>query len=187
MVPDRYRGRVNEARLEDTTYGRGPVSDGWFVVNVRDAAWMHSPKFGSACVIETDDVSFPQIGFTIAVLHEGGSSGLYHREDDQEDFLVLSGECIAIVEGEERRMGPGDFLHSPPGTAHITVGAGDGPCVILMVGTRGPDVQETEYTVDELAARYGASVARETTSSKEAYADLARDYTAVPAPWPPRD
>jgi hypothetical protein len=48
-------------------------------------------------------------------------------------------------------------------------------------------VQETEYTVDELAARYGASVARATTSSKEAYADLARDYTAVPAPWPPRD
>jgi hypothetical protein len=56
-----------------------------------------------------------------------------------------------------------------------------------MVGTRGPDVAQTEYTVDELAARYGASVAQPTTSSDEAYADLARSSTAVPAPWPPRD
>jgi hypothetical protein len=110
MVPDdRYGGRVEEARMEDTKYGRGPVTDGWFVVNVRDAAWMRNTKFGDACIIETDEVSFPQIGYTIAVLGEGGSSGLYHREDDQEDFLVLSGECIAIVEGRERRLRAGTY------------------------------------------------------------------------------
>jgi oxalate decarboxylase/phosphoglucose isomerase-like protein (cupin superfamily) len=80
-----------------------------------------------------------------------------------------------------------DYLHCPPGTHHITVGAGDGPCVILMVGARGPDVQETEYTVNELAARYGASVAQDTASPKEAYADLARIDTPERAPWPPTD
>jgi len=173
---------VDEARVEDTKYGRGPVTDGWFVVNVRDAAWMHSPKFGSACVIETDKVSFPQIGYTIAVLHEGGSSGLYHREDDQEDFLVLSGECVAIVEGEERRMGPWDYLHSPAGTRHIMVGAGDGPCAILMYGTRTPGAPIL-YPVDETAAKHGWSVAVETDSPDEAYKDRP-PIERVRSPWP---
>jgi uncharacterized cupin superfamily protein len=117
----------------------------------------------------------------------GQPNARYHAEAAQEGFLVLSGECIAIVEGEERRMRQWDYLHCPPGTHHITVGAGDGPCVILMVGARGPDVQETEYTVNELAARYGASVAQDTASPKEAYADLARIDTPERAPWPPSD
>jgi uncharacterized cupin superfamily protein len=169
MVPDRYRGRVDEARLEDTKYGRGPVSDGWFVVNVRDAAWVHSPKFGSACVIETDQVSFPQVGYTIAVLGEGGSSGLYHREDDQEDFLVLSGECIAIVEGEERRLRAWDLLHCPAGTEHVVVGAGPDPCVVFMAGAR-QHRGSTVYLRNEVALRHGVSVETDTDSGQVAYA-----------------
>jgi len=161
------------------------VTDGWFVVNVRDATWVDSPKFGSACVIETDEVSFPQIGYTIAVLGEGGSSGLYHREADQEDFLVLSGECIAIVEGEERRMRAWDFLHCPAGTEHIIVGAGPEPCVVFMAGAR-ENRGQTVYVRNELALRRGVSVEADTDSGREAYAPFpgwepgAPDFSGIP-------
>ncbi len=89
---------------------------------------------------------------------EPGQSSVYHAETNQEAFLVLAGECRLLVEGEERRLRAWDFFHSPPWTEHAFVGAGDGPCVILMVGAHsGPDVR---YPVSELAARYGASVER---------------------------
>jgi uncharacterized cupin superfamily protein len=170
MVPERrYRGPVHEARLEDTKYGRAPVTDGWFVVNVRDAAWVHNPKFGAACIIESDEVEFPQIGYTIAVLGQGQSGGLYHREDDQEDFLVLSGECIAIVEGRERRMRAWDFLHCPAGTEHILVGSGPEPCVVFMTGARAHR-GDTFYPHNEVALRHGAGVETDTPSAREAYA-----------------
>ena len=125
-----------EARLEQTEYGRTAADEGWFVVNVRDAAWMTNEYFGEACVFEGHAVRFPQVGYTIHVLRPGQPNGLYHHERDQEDFLVLAGECIAILEGVERRMRAWDFLHCPPGTEHIFVGAGEGPCVIFMAGAR---------------------------------------------------
>jgi uncharacterized cupin superfamily protein len=103
------------------------------------------------------------------MLEPGQPNGLYHRESSQEAFLVLAGECVAIVEGQERPMRKGDFLYSPPGTAHIIVGAGDGPCAVLMVGTR-KDPEELLYPVDETAARHGAAAAEETPDEKVAYA-----------------
>ena len=107
---------------------------------------------------------------------------MYHAESEQEGFLVLSGECVAIVEGQERRMGPWDYLHCPPGTGHITVGAGDGPCAILMVGTRSPD-RATHYLVEPAAAHHGYSVAQATDDAREAYADRP-PITPAPSPWP---
>ena len=171
-----------EARLEDHGSGLAPATDGWFVVNVRDAAWVTNERFGAACIFETDAVEFPQIGYTLAVLAPGQPSALYHREDDQEDFLVLSGECIAIVEGEERRMKQWDYLHSPPGTRHITVGAGDGPCAILMYGLRSPD-STIRYPVEPAAAKYGHSVEQETDSAREAYADRPHWALGRPQGW----
>ena len=178
---------VAEATLEDTDTGQVVQGDGWFILNLAEARWERDQDLGIWCNLGADDAPFSQFGIGPHMLMPGQPNGRYHAEAAQEGFLVLSGECIAIVEGEERRMRQWDYLHCPPGTHHITVGAGDGPCVILMVGARGPDVQETEYTVDELAARYGASVARDTGSSTEAYADLSRSNTAVAAPWPPGD
>src|SRR6185503_16614876 len=99
----------------------------------------------------------------------GQPNGLYHTEQAQEDFLVLSGECTLLVEDQERTLRAWDFFDSPPGTAHICVGAGDEPCVILMVGTR-PAVDEVLYPVSALAARYGASAEKETPNPDEAYA-----------------
>jgi len=160
---------MDEARMERTDYGLAPATDGWFSVSLRDAAWVRNEKFGDACVIEGDAVAFPQIGYTLAVLQPGQPNGMYHREGDQEDFLVLSGECIAIVEGEERRLRAWDFLHCPAGTGHIFVGAGDGPCMIFMAGGRA-NRGSAVYTRDDAALRHGAGVERETPHSSEAYA-----------------
>ena len=115
---------MDEARLEHTQYGLTPATEGWFAVNLRDAGWMTNEAMGAACIFEGDKISFGQIGYTLQVLEPGQPSGMYHREGDQEDFLVLSGECLAIVEGQERPLRAFDFLHCPPGTEHIFVGAG---------------------------------------------------------------
>jgi uncharacterized cupin superfamily protein len=173
-------GPVNEARLEQTEYGLAPAEDGWFVVGVRDAAWVTNEYFGEACVLEGDAVEFPQVGYTIHVLHPGQPNGLYHREEDQEDFLVLAGECIAIVEGEERRLKAWDFLHCPPGTEHIFVGAGDGPCVIFMAGARQHRGNPV-YTRSEAALRHGAGVESEATPSDKPYEPFPKWQPGPPA------
>ena len=137
-------GFVSEARLEDSGSGLAPVTEGWFVVNVRDAEWWSSEARGAACWFESEygdpPVEFGQLGINVTVL-EPGEWTLYHAESNQEAFLVLAGECRLLVQGEERRLRPWDFFHSPPWTEHAFVGAGDAPCVILMVGARlGPGV-----------------------------------------------
>lgn len=172
---------MDEARLERTEYGTWPATDGWFAVNLRDAAWVTSDDFGAACIFEGENAPFAQVGYTVAVLQPGQPNGMYHREGDQEDFLVLSGECLLIVEGQERRLRAWDFVHCPAGTEHIFVGAGDGPCVIFMAGARehrGTAV----YPRDEVAVRHGAGVKAETIESSEAYAPFANWQ-----PGPPED
>ena len=122
--------------MEHTDYGVAAATEGWFTVNVRDAAWVTNETFGDACIFEGDAVPFGQIGYTLAVLQPGQPNGMYHREGDQEDFLVLSGECLRSSRAQERPLRAWDFVHCPPGTEHIFVGAGDGPCVIFMAGAR---------------------------------------------------
>ena len=107
---------------------------------------------------------------------------MYHAEDAQEGFMILEGECLLVVEGEERVMKQWDYFHCPPGTAHITVGAGDGPCALLMVGTRRAD-EWTRYIPDPAAARYGAAVDVETDSAAEAYRDRP-PIERTRSPWP---
>ena len=167
---------TDEARLEALDSGLAPVTDGWFVVNAHDAAWQVHPKFGARCTFELgrrvlgerDDLEpapFPQIGVNLDVFWPGQPSTLYHAETEQEDFLVLAGECVAIIEGEERRLRAWDFVHCPPGTHHVFIGAGDGPCAIFMIGAapqRGhrlpalrarPRVRRRRRDADGLAAR----------------------------------
>ena len=165
--------------MERSEAGLVAATDGWFVVNVRDAAWVTSEPFGDACVIEGDAAPFAQLGYTLAVLRPGQPNGLYHREANQEDFLVLAGECLLLVEGEERRLRAWDFVHCPPGTEHIFVGAGDAPCVIFMAGAR-TEPRETVYVRSEPAVRHGAAAERETASSREAYAPFGRRWRPGP-------
>jgi uncharacterized cupin superfamily protein len=176
-----------EAKLEDAGSGLAPASDGWFVVNVRDAQWLTSEggelkATGSECVFESREHWFREFAFRIHVLPPGQPNGLYHAEQAQESFLVLSGECRLLVEGEERVLRAWDFFHSPPGTEHIFVGAGDGPCAILMVGTRSED-ERIRYPVSELAAQYGASAGQETTSPDEAYVGFEPSRRERPSYW----
>jgi uncharacterized cupin superfamily protein len=179
--PDRL-GFVPEARLEDSGSGLAPVSEGWFVVNVHDSEWLSSKAFGSGTVFESDQALFPQVGINIAVLEPGQPNCLYHSESQQESFLVLSGECKLLVEGEERALRPFDFFHCPAGTEHVFVGAGEGPSVILMVGARTPD-EKLFYPVSELAAKYGASAKETTPDSRQAYAPYERPHRGRPAYW----
>ena len=180
-----------EAQLEDSGSGLAPVTDGWFVVNVRHAEWWFSERRGAGCNFESEErrpsVEFAQLGINVTVLEPGQSNGLYHSESAQEAFLVLSGECRLLVEGEERRLRPWDFFHSPPWTEHIFVGTGDGPCVIVMAGARGAATRSEEwqarYPVSELAACYGASVEEETFDWRQAYATFERFRRERPPYW----
>ena len=181
---------VPEARLRTTRFGLVPDGDGWFVLNARDAPWVEREGFGKRGRFEFDGrlaagtpyepVHFPQLGICLTVLQPGEPNGYYHGEAGQEDFLVLSGECIAIVEEQERPMKQWDFLHCPPWTRHILVGAGDGPCVILMTGARVEG--GILYPVSEIAARHGASAAAETDSPHEAYAHVGHWAPAAEKP-----
>jgi len=153
--------------MRRTDEGLVPETDGWFVLNASEARWFDDGPLGHFTPF-AGDVRFERAGFSIAVLEPGQPNGLYHREDDQEDFLVLSGECLLLVEGEERPLRSWDFVHCPPGTEHIFVGAGDGPCVLLLTGTRTPGAK-IFYPRSELAARHGASADPETDEPDKAY------------------
>ena len=176
---------MSEARLDDSGSGLAPAVEGWFVVNVRDAEWWVTKTFGSGCGFESRDVPFRELGFNLSVLEPGEPNCLYHSESQQEAFLVLSGECRLLVAGEERLLHPWDFFHCPAGTEHVFVGAGDGPCVILMTGVRPEKEEEEEllYPVSELAARYGASAEETTPDPKQAYARFERPERGRPAYW----
>jgi uncharacterized cupin superfamily protein len=163
-------GSVPEARLKRTEFGLVPQGDGWFVLNARDASWMQSKDRGQDTMLEGGQ-DWTQLGFRLHVLMPGQRNGLYHREQGQEDFLVVSGECLLVVEGEERHLRAWDFVHCPPWTHHVFVGAGEGPCVIVMAGSRAGGF-EVVYAVNEVAAKHGASVHVETTKPSEAYAQF---------------
>jgi uncharacterized cupin superfamily protein len=169
-----------EASLLQTDAGLAPEGDGWFVLNATQALWREG-DFGAYTRFE-GDARFPRFGINIGVLQPGQPACMYHREDNQEDFLVLSGECLLLVEGEERRLRAWDFVHCPAWTEHVFVGAGDGPCAILAVGARAS--REVVYPRSELALRHGAGVRTETSDSSEAYAVFADDRdVAYRAGW----
>lgn len=175
---------VPEATTEETPYGRYVTSDGWFVLNLEDAlAVKNEEKGGATFPLEGRNAPFRDVGVQIRVLWPGDPSGLYHSEDVQEGFLVLAGECTLVVEEEERTLRQWDYVHCPAGTRHIFVGAGGGPCAILMLGAR-PDVG-LHYPVSEVAAKHGASAAKETSDPDEAYADWPGEYEPVRLSWPP--
>jgi uncharacterized cupin superfamily protein len=173
---------MHEAKIEETATGRVPADDGWWILNLAEMGWETVEGGGTWSSFEAPSARSKTLGIGVHILWPGDTPGFYHRESDQEGFLVLSGECIAVIEGEERRMGPWDYFHCPPGTAHITIGAGDGPCALVMVGTRSPD-HRTSYLAEPAAAKHGAAVERETDSPKEAYADRP-PIGPAPSPWP---
>ncbi len=172
---------VPEAPLKQTEAGLVAAGEGWFVLNAREARWRHREGRGDSLGFQ-GETQFPQIGIGLVVLGPGEPMAMYHWETDQEDFLMLSGEALLIIEGEERPLRQWDFVHCPAGTKHVIVGAGEVPCTVIAVGAREhhtvrlPDgtfdgaADWGAYTVDEAALRHGASVEAETTDADVAYA-----------------
>ena len=178
---------VPEAPLEQTEHGLVPQGEGWFVLNARDARWRAAEGRGAYGVFE-GETEFSQLGIHLVSLGPGEAMAMYHWEADQEDFLVVAGEALLIVEGEERPLRRWDFVHCPPGTGHAIVGAGSGPCVIVAVGAR--EHQDAPgwggYPVDDAARRHRAGVEAETTEAAEAYASApGRQPTAHREGWLP--
>jgi uncharacterized cupin superfamily protein len=183
---------VPESKLERTEHGLAPTGGGWYVLNMRDAEWRHADGRGAVCVISDDFEGWrrdaDQLGVNPFVLMPGEPMSMYHREADQEDFLVVSGEAALIVEGEERRLRAWDFVHCPPHTKHVLVGAGSGPCLVIAVGARANDGQPDSigFAADEVAKRHGASVDEDTTDGDVAYASVApREKTTYRDGWLP--
>jgi uncharacterized cupin superfamily protein len=165
---------VPEAKLENGV----PQTAGWFVVNARDARWVHN-ELGHYCGFEgRDEARFEQLGINLNLLPPGAPMAMYHEEPGQEGFLVLRGECLLIVEGQERPLRQWDFVHCPPRTKHVIVGAGKQPALVLAVGARKG---QATYPVDEAAVRHRAGVDHEVASPQEAYAGYSA-FEEVPAP-----
>ena len=160
---------MTEARLVQGEGGwQQPEGDGWFVLNARDSRWLVN-DMGWYCAWEAQGARFPELGINLNVLEPGKPMAMYHHEPYQEDFLVLDGEALLIIEGEERPLRRWDLVHCPRDVPHTIVGAGDGPSLVLAVGSRiGPD--GGGYPVDEVAIKHNAGVDVETDSPSEAYA-----------------
>ena len=184
---------IEEARLEDVGSGLAPLTAGSFVVNAADAAWVRSDAFGGRCVFESSERVlmerpdlepqwFDQVGFTLAVLEPGKPSGMYHAESSQEDFLVLAGTCLLLIEEQERPLRAWDFVHCPPGTDHTFVGTGEAPCVIFMTGARRQD-DTILYPRSETARARRAGVEAETPDPAQAYAPFPRWRLGRPKSW----
>lgn len=168
---------VNEARLDRVASGLAPVSPGWFVVNAADAAWVSNvDHYGGVCIFESDEFVLrgrpdltmyekPGAGFTLRVVPPGRPGGLYHAESVQEDFLILQGECLLIIEDQERQLRAWDFVHCPPMTGHTLIATGDVPCIYLATGNRRDDLERI-YPRSETALRHDAG-SEVTTSEPE--------------------
>ena len=182
---------VPEAKLEQTERGLTAKGEGWFVLNMRDAVWRHADGRGAICLALDDFENAPQfeqLGVNPFVLDPGEPMAMYHWEADQEGFLVVSGEAVLIIEGEERQLRAWDFVHCPPGTKHVIVGAGSGPCLVIAVGAREhsgrPD--SLGFTADDVAKRHGASVEEDTMDGGRAYSSVpSREPTAYREGWLP--
>ena len=150
-----------------------PQAAGWFVVNARVSPWFHN-ELGGYCGFEgRDDAAFDDLGVDGAILQS-----VAHAESGQEGFLVLRGECLLVVEGEERPLRAWDFFHCPPHTKHVIIGAGREPALVLAVGARKG---VASYPVDATAMRHGAGVDRGDLPPAEAYAKFSKPEQG-PAP-----
>jgi len=149
----------------------------WFVRNARDGLWKEN-ELGATYEFEEDD-HFPEVGINLTALQPGQPMTMNHREGRQEDFLVLGGECLAIVDGQEVPLKQWDLLHCPRGITHAILGAGDGTSLVLAVGNRIAP-HDLLYPVDDTALKHGAGVEQQTPSAKEAYARFTRPAPEVP-------
>lgn len=183
---------VPEAPLHQTDEGLVPGAPGWFVINAREARWRKRPERGYSLPLsgwsdEECETHFPQLGVNLIVLAPGEPLAMYHWEADTEGFLVIAGEPLLIIEGEERPLRQWDYVHCPPHTGHIIVGAGSGPNVVLAMSSR--EFMATPewggYTADPAALRHNAAVEEDTTDQEVAYARFGDPVPTKYGDWLP--
>ena len=167
---------VPEAPLEESDAGLVPRSFGWFIANVRDMRWSERPGMGRSCALTGRDeyeaeTFFPMLGMSVKVVPPGEPSTTYHWETEQEDFLVLAGEGVAIVEGVERPIRQWDFIHCPPEAKHAFAGTGERGLVLLCASSRQfqKDGPWGSYCADPVAERYNAASPEDTQNGSLAY------------------
>lgn len=153
---------------------------GWYVVNVKNARWVNRPAFGKLCFFEKEGEPHPDFGANLFILQPGKPNCRYHRESRQEGFLVLSGRCLLLVNGEERPLETWDYVHCPAGVSHVLVGAGDGPCAVLAIGARPADLY---YPLNETARKHAAETPEATDEPRVAYRDVPQRAPVEPE-WP---
>jgi uncharacterized cupin superfamily protein len=185
---------TNEARMQATEAGLVPEGEGWWVLNARDSRWIerdgrgHSVPF-TGWTGEEAEGFYRMLGVNLAVLAPGDPLAIYHRETDQEGFLVVAGEALLVIEGEERPLKQWDYVHCPVNCSHVIIGAGDGDCVIVAASSRvnmgGPNWGA--YTVDPVAQRLGAGVDEETTDAGVAYSRWKPSTPVKYGGWLPGD
>jgi len=167
--------------MESDEHGEYPEGEGWYILNAVKGRWSTNPAFGNWIGFEGVP-RFEDFGVNIHVLEPGQPACKYHNENCQEGFLVLSGNCRLLVEGEERILEAWDYFHCPSGTSHVLVGGEGGPCAVLMIGRRSAEMKY-EYPASELAGKYGASAATTTNDPREAYAGRP-ESGHMSSPWP---
>jgi uncharacterized cupin superfamily protein len=161
---------IEESPAVETDDGLVPQEPGWYVVNARETRWVGQDGLWRGAWLEPEGQPWPGLGFNLTVLDPGNPMARHHAESNQEGFLVVSGECLLVIEGEERLLRQWDFVHCPPWTEHVLIGAGTAPAVVVAVSTRAPDAA-VRYVASEVAARHGASPPHDTEQAAEAYAD----------------
>jgi uncharacterized cupin superfamily protein len=173
---------VKEAKMKMTDEGLVPEGEGWYVINASEARWQTNEKFGDYCTFEGNE-KFDQYGINIHVIHPNQPNCHYHGENDQENFLVISGQCKLLIEGQERLLKPWDFVHCPRWTDHVFIGTGNESCAILMVG--GRTGRGVIYPSIDLAKKYNAAPKKSTNSPEESYSGCPKPVP-MKAKWPLR-
>ncbi len=105
---------------------------------------------GGYCSFEGEE-RFPEFGLNLNRLPPGAPMAMYHHEPYQEGFLVLDGEAVLIIEGEERALKRWDYVHCPRDVPHVIVGGPTGAFVLAVGSRTGP--RGVGYPVDEAALR----------------------------------
>jgi uncharacterized cupin superfamily protein len=151
------------------------------VVNAREASWEHDRLRSRIRFGGEGKAHFDEVGVAMYWLESGQAMSLYHHEAGQEDFLVLRGEPLLIVEEVERGLRLWDLVHCPPRTPHAIVNPSAEPALIFALGARR-ERGSARYPHSAAARARGVERAGNSDRADAAYADLAPPR---PGPAPP--
>lgn len=106
-------------------------------------------------------VGLKRTGVNIITVPAGKESFVYHSHRFEEEWIyVLAGTGVALIDGAEYPVGPGDFMGFPtPSVAHNMRNPGPGDLVYLS-GGENREFEVAEYpTLKRRAVRMGQEVA----------------------------